>query len=1013
MIKRFRFSLMEKAICSLVVLWLVFSCGSAGVITPLTFDGAAAFRENPAVDGNRVVWSDNREGLYATYLYNPLTGTETRISPAVSFSTQLPRVSGNLIVYQDDSMVFSDIYLFDILSGETIPVTADPTVMHSAPAISGNRIVWEDNRNGTSNIYLNGSSAGSESVLSLSDYAQEKPDISGDLVVWQDYRHGNWDIYLYNLATHEETQITNDPGPQTKPAIHGNRIVWMDNRNDPINSEIFINGSSPGLEYSLTPDGIAEDHQDPSLCGAKVVWQQGTSAIYMNDTSLFSSSLIPIDTLPGSIPDVPKISFDPVYGDRVVWKEASSNAIYLYTSGSSDPCPVANFSHDFAGGAAPVTVHFTDRSDPAGATHWLWDFGDGSTSALPNPSHQYTDNISYDVSLTAGNPYCRNKTLKAGSVVVGRPVADFTASPTSDIVPAVITFSDRSTGSPASWLWDFGDGGSSVLQNPVHSYSAVGSYTVTMTATNAYGSSVRTRTGYISVLKGANRIANTTIDGLAITNCGGPQSITIDKATLTASLTPNNSVLELTPPPDRGFSKITVYAFDGWGFTDTGPTIIGNVTGVLLETEEINPQGFSDTIGGSHILVSYSATLASYPCNALLRTTIWENAVAEDNTSFQKIALDSQFSHYSGAAYTTKITRTNFPTPATARFRMSVNSGWVASFTDGRNQTYIERISDDRATGEVLDTRYVSHDAGNNLDFFEAESPRGFSTFGLSALSGSGNPFQLITLSVTSHVNPPAQSNPSSDSDSGMPAGGAVATTTIPTATPTPEPTKAPLDPGRSAKVYTNAQGVVTQATRLQSTDGRAIINITGGIIAKDSSGKPLTEITIKAIPLEDLPAIPAGSTFMFAGMAYEIGPDGATFSPPISISFALPPAQWGKDYAVKSFDKKSGTWKDLPTNFDPATGTVTVQVSDFCCFALFTKSRVSPVATPVATPPPAPSAAQVKAQPPTTAVSIFASMMGWVADLVMNNLVILVAVIILVIGAFLIVQDKFPGYGR
>ena len=62
--------------------------------------------------------------------------------------------------------------------------------------------------------------------------------------------------------------------------------------------------------------------------------------------------------------------------------------------------------------------------------------------------------------------------------------------------------------------------------------------------------------------------------------------------------------------------------------------------------------------------------------------------------------------------------------------------------------------------------------------------------------------------------------------------------------------------------------------------------------------------MTIKAVPSASLPAVPAGSAFAFAGMAYGIGPDGATFSPPVSLTFTLPQAQWGQDYSVKLFDQ-------------------------------------------------------------------------------------------------------------
>ena len=58
----------------------------------------------------------------------------------------------------------------------------------------------------------------------------------------------------------------------------------------------------------------------------------------------------------------------------------------------------------------------------------------------------------------------------------------------------------------------------------------------------------------------------------------------------------------------------------------------------------------------------------------------------------------------------------------------------------------------------------------------------------------------------------------------------------VPTTVPTPTPTLQPPDPGKSAKVYTNAQGMVSQATRLVSTDGRAVITLDEGVVAKDAS---------------------------------------------------------------------------------------------------------------------------------------------------------------------------------
>lgn len=60
-------------------------------------------------------------------------------------------------------------------------------------------------------------------------------------------------------------------------------------------------------------------------------------------------------------------------------------------------------------------------------------------------------------------------------------------------------FTDTSTGQPVAWSWDFGDGTTSTLENPVHVYSEGGSYPVTLTIANLFGADSRIQSGYISV----------------------------------------------------------------------------------------------------------------------------------------------------------------------------------------------------------------------------------------------------------------------------------------------------------------------------------------------------------------------------------------------------------------------------------------------------------------------------------------------------------------------------------
>ncbi len=77
--------------------------------------------------------------------------------------------------------------------------------------------------------------------------------------------------------------------------------------------------------------------------------------------------------------------------------------------------------------------------------------------------------------------------------------ADFTASPTSGFAPLTVQFTDQSTGTISSWSWDFGDGATANVANPTHTYTAVGTYDVTLTVTGNASHSF-TRTAYITVL---------------------------------------------------------------------------------------------------------------------------------------------------------------------------------------------------------------------------------------------------------------------------------------------------------------------------------------------------------------------------------------------------------------------------------------------------------------------------------------------------------------------------------
>jgi PKD repeat protein len=79
------------------------------------------------------------------------------------------------------------------------------------------------------------------------------------------------------------------------------------------------------------------------------------------------------------------------------------------------------------------------------------------------------------------------------------PTGLFVSAITTGTAPFAVQFIDSSTGTPTSWAWSFGDGGTSAVQNPAHTYTSAGSYTVTLTVTNTDGSNTISKTGYITV----------------------------------------------------------------------------------------------------------------------------------------------------------------------------------------------------------------------------------------------------------------------------------------------------------------------------------------------------------------------------------------------------------------------------------------------------------------------------------------------------------------------------------
>ncbi len=151
--------------------------------------------------------------------------------------------------------------------------------------------------------------------------------------------------------------------------------------------------------------------------------------------------------------------------------------------------PVANSTATPTSGKAPFAVQFTSTSTGT-ISSYLWNFGDGTTSATQNPSHNYTAAGNHPATLTVIGPGGTSTKTTTITVTPATPVADFMATPTSGKAPLAVQFISTSTGTITSYSWNFGDKtATSTAQSPKHTYTTAGTYTATLTVTGPGGAS--------------------------------------------------------------------------------------------------------------------------------------------------------------------------------------------------------------------------------------------------------------------------------------------------------------------------------------------------------------------------------------------------------------------------------------------------------------------------------------------------------------------------------------------
>jgi len=254
--------------------------------------------------------------------------------------------------------------------------------------------------------------------------------------------------------------------------------------------------------------------------------------------------------------------------------------------------PVIDFSVPNPVGCLGNQMQFTDLSFPP-PTSWQWSFGDGGTSTQQNPTHLYTTPGTYTVTLTASYAgSCQATEVKTGYITIGGiPFVAFTPSQNAGCeTPFPVTFTNNSVGAGLTYAWNFGDGGTSTQTSPTHTYTTFGSFTVSLTATNAQG-------------------------------CSTTQTTSINVTQTEANFLPD--VFGFCTPlevnfTDQSTSATAIVNYE-WDFGDGGTSNLANPTYTYADTGRFtvtliitNALGCSDTLVRPNYIFSYTRPTADF-----------------------------------------------------------------------------------------------------------------------------------------------------------------------------------------------------------------------------------------------------------------------------------------------------------------------------------------------------------------------------------------------------------------
>lgn len=491
----------------------VMNADGSGV-TRLTNDSAPNVDPAWSPDGSRIVFASGRDGNYEIYVMNADGTGQTRLTNN-SINDRNPAWCGTRIAFQGGSNFYDLFVMNDDGTGVTqLTNDAYKTITRESPTWSPScdRIAYSYALGGSSSSIevMNPDGSGKSTLVAASGVNRNpawSPD--GGRIAFASNRDDgqSYEIYVMNADGTQQTRLT------VNSAFHYYDYPAWSSDGTQIAFQALLN-ATPGI-YVMNTDGSGAALVADSVGFTKLGWFGPAAPPNQPPVAAFTftcSNLACNFTSTSSDPDDSIATYRWTFGDGSA--DTVQNPSHTYaaigtytvtlfvtdTHGATSPTsqsvtattpdqpPVASFTTSCTGLACDFTS--TSSDSDGSITAYRWDFGDGTIPATTqNASHTFYGPGTYTVSLqVTDNLGVTSSTAQA--VTVAPPNQPPTATFTVNCERLACDFADGSSdpdGSVVAWSWSFGDGATSSVSNPSHSYAARGTYTVTLVATDDRG----------------------------------------------------------------------------------------------------------------------------------------------------------------------------------------------------------------------------------------------------------------------------------------------------------------------------------------------------------------------------------------------------------------------------------------------------------------------------------------------------------------------------------------------